>query len=167
MFSANGVFSKDELDNASKLLIECFEDVQGDILDLGCGVGVVGISLLKNNPGLQVTFSDVNQRALKLTKKNLKYHDLKGDVRQSDAFAKISGEFDFILTNPPMAAGRDKCYEIIEDSKKHLRSKGCLGLVARHKKGGKMLKKKMREIFGNVEDVDKSGGFRVYKSVKE
>lgn len=38
--------------------------------------------------------------------------------------------------------------------------------MAYHNKGGKSLKKMMEETFGNVEDVVKSGGIRVYRSVK-
>jgi 16S rRNA G1207 methylase RsmC len=40
-----------------------------------------------------------------------------------------------------------------------------LQLVARHQKGGKMLEKKMQEVFGNTETLAKKGGFRVYLSV--
>ena len=48
----NGVFSKKELDFGSKLLIETVlkENIQGEVLDLGCGYGAIGIiiSKLKN-----------------------------------------------------------------------------------------------------------------------
>lgn len=166
LYSTNGVFSKNELDNASKLLIESFlEKTKGDVLDLGCGIGVVGITLQKKEPNLNVTYTDVNSRALEVVRKNLRYHDLEGTVIQSDAFTKINKHFDYILTNPPMAAGRDKCYEFITSAKTHLKKEGTLGVVARHNKGGKMLKKKMKEVFSNVEEVQKSGGFRVYKSI--
>lgn len=167
LISASGVFSKKRLDNASKLLIEkCAVKEQQKILDLGSGIGVVGISLLLNNPKLQIDFSDVNERAVLLTKKNLQKQGLKAQVFQSDLFEKISETYDVILTNPPYAAGRQVCYKLIEDSYKHLNKKGSIQLVARHKKGGEMLQKKIEEVFGNVKVLAKGSGFRIYMGEK-
>ena len=39
-----------------------------------------------------------------------------------------------------------------------------LQIVARHNKGGKTLMEKMDEVFGNVKDIAKKSGFRVYIS---
>ena len=165
--SAGGIFSKDGLDKASKLLIENSDiPKNAKVLDLGCGYGVVGISLLKKYDDLELTFSDVNERALLLTKENLKKQGLKGKVIKSDSFDNIKEVFDYILTNPPIAAGRKKCYELIEQSHSHLKKGGSLYLVARHKKGGEMLQKKMEEHFF-VSVVAKGSGFRVYKGTKE
>ena len=45
----NGVFSKKEVDFGSRLLIETFQmpELQGDILDVGCGYGPIGLTLAK------------------------------------------------------------------------------------------------------------------------
>jgi 16S rRNA (guanine1207-N2)-methyltransferase len=72
--------------------------------------------------------------------------------------------FDTILLNPPQTAGKKLCFELIEESKAHLKKDGLLQLVARHNKGGKDLSKKMLEVFGNVEPTAKEAGFRVYVS---
>jgi len=55
---------------------------------------------------------------------------------------------------------------MIEQGKEHLKTNGSFWLVARHQKGGKMLEKKMEEVYGNVETVERQSGFRVYKSIK-
>jgi 16S rRNA G1207 methylase RsmC len=47
-----------------------------------------------------------------------------------------------------------------------LNPNGALWLVAYHNKGGETLREIMRGRFGNAEDIVKSGGIRVYKSVK-
>jgi len=39
-----------------------------------------------------------------------------------------------------------------------------LQLIAKHRKGGKMLGEKMLEVFGNMEEKAKSGGYRLYVS---
>jgi 16S rRNA (guanine1207-N2)-methyltransferase len=165
IMSASGIFSKAELDTATKLLIEN-SSIGEKILDLGCGYGVVGISILRRHKDANVYFSDVNERALDLTAENLKKLNLKGTVVKSNVFDNLNENFDTILTNPPMAAGRKVCYQIIEDSYKHLDKEGTLQLVARHNKGGKTLSEKMEEVFGNVEAIAISGGFRVYLSRK-
>ena len=166
MLSASGLFSKDALDTASKLLIEKSKISGTKGLDLGCGNGVVGICILKKYPATEVVFSDINERAVKICQKNLNKLKLKGKVIKSDLFEKISGEFDFILSNPPYAAGRDVCFKLIEESFNHLKKRGTLQIVARHNKGGKILSEKMENVFESVEALAKSGGFRVYMSVK-
>ena len=167
LFSASGLFSKDKLDFATKLLIEnCVLPENGRVLDLGCGYGVVGISILRKNIDLEVIFSDVNRRGLEITKENLKELDLKAKVVQSDLFDNLKNDFDVVLSNPPMAAGRKKCFSLIEESFGYLNKGGSLQIVARHNKGGAALEKKMENVFGNIETLAKKGGFRVYRSIK-
>ncbi len=71
------------------------------------------------------------------------------------------------MSNPPLAAGKELNTRLITESYKHLSKNGALWLVAFHNKGGSTLKKIMETVFGNVTDVDKSGGVRVYKSIKK
>ena len=164
--SGSGVFSKDHLDNGSALLINAanIEDNQ-EVLDLGCGIGVVGICLKLLNPDINITFSDTNENAIKLTTKNCHLHNIKHTIIKSDLFKNMKDKtFDTILTNPPYVAGRKICYQFIEESFKHLKKEGTLQLVARHQKGGKMLQQHMEETFGNVDVLKKGSGFRVYVS---
>lgn len=165
--SSSGIFSKKEIDFATKLLIEN-ADVGNNVLDLGCGYGVVGISILRSGKkNVNVTFSDVNERALELTRENLAKHRLSGRVIKSNLFENLPEHFDTILCNPPYAAGREVSFHLIEEAFGHLETKGTLQIVARHNKGGSVLSKKMKEVFGNVRDAAKQGGFHVYYSRKE
>lgn len=167
VWSAKGIFSKDHLDKASRLLIEnCIVRDGWDVLDLGCGYGVVGIAVKRFFPGCNVVFSDVNERALRLVKKSLLMNKLEGEVVKSDGFSGIDRGFDCILLNPPFAAGRDVCFGLVDGAFSHLNREGLLQVVARHKKGGAVLSDHMKEIFGNVDVVARGSGFRVYCSVK-
>ncbi len=165
-YSSSGVFSKDELDKGTKLLIENAEIGQNwDVLDLGCGTGVVGLFVKKRNPGTKILMADINERAVMLSKKNIRLHGFDNiEARKSDVFSNIKEHFDAILLNPPQTAGREVCFKMIEESKSHLKKDGLLEIVARHNKGGETLSKKMGEVFGNVRDIAKKGGFRVYIS---
>ena len=72
MYTAGGIFSPKKLDNGTKLLIEACTIKKGwDVLDLGCGYGIVGIALKKKNPSVGLVLSDVNRRAIKLARMNL------------------------------------------------------------------------------------------------
>jgi 16S rRNA G1207 methylase RsmC len=169
LFSCSGVFSKDRLDNGTRLLIEKTVVEDGwKVLDLGCGIGVVGIALMRRYPSLSVVMSDVNKRAVMIAKKNVKLCGLKDrcEVVESDAFQDIKKKFNAILLNPPQTAGKKICVAMIRGAHSHLLKNGVLQIVARHKKGGKSLSEKMEEIFGNLEVVAKGSGFRVYISKK-
>jgi len=168
IYSASGVFSLKHLDKGTEVMLK-FADLTNakKIADLGCGYGVVGITLLLENPELEVSFFDINKRAIMLTKKNLDLLHLNGYVKKNNIFENISESFDLILTNPPYSAGRDVCIEFIEQAFTHLVDGGSLQLVCRRRKGGDFLEKTMGNLFGNVEVIGQKSGFRLYKSVKQ
>ena len=158
-------FSKKRLDSGTKILIEnAIIKKNWNVLDLGCGYGVIGISIKKIYPSSEVIMTDINTRAVKLAKKNVKLHNLDIKVKKSYLFEKIDNKFNTILVNPPQTAGKDVCFKLIEKSMDFLETKGLLQLVARHNKGGKSLSKKMNQVFGNVKDIVKESGYRVYVS---
>ena len=164
-YTASGLFSLKNIDKGSKLLTEkCIIKDNWKILDLGCGYGIIGLALKLAYPNMEVTFSDINERAIQLTNMNLKLHNIKAKAIQSNSFENIKDKFDTILLNPPQTAGKEICFKLIEDSKEHLKNKGLLQIVARHNKGGKDLSKKMLETFHNVKETAKSKGYRIYIS---
>jgi len=160
--SAAGTFAKYRVDPATRLLIESVSfppDVR--ILDLGCGIGIIGIAMARLF-GAEVIMTEVNERAARLAGQNAKLNRVKARVLAGDLYAPVPGKFDAILVNPPMAAGRETCYRIIDEAPAHLCEGGRLVLVARHAKGGAMLSRRMQERFGNCETLASKGGFRVY-----
>ena len=158
----SGVFGKDGLDRGSQVLIE-YADLKeaSSLLDLGCGTGVVGIALAKRF-ALTVTFSDVNERAVRIARSNAEANGISGSFIVSDGFSRIKERFDAIALNPPQSAGKAVCERLISEAYDHLSSGGRLFVVARHKKGGRSLSEHMEGVFGSLSVAARKSGYRVY-----
>jgi len=166
--TGSGVFSVGRVDKGTQILLDnCIIKEGWDVLDLGCGYGVVGIAVANAYPMAKVIMTEVNKRAVRLARMNIKENRLDNiEVRQGNCYEKISNDerFDTILLNPPQSAGKKLCFEMIKQSKEHLKKCGLLQLVARHNKGGKALSQEMEKALGNVRDTAKKSGYRVYVS---
>ena len=79
----------------------------GDVLDLCCGSGAIGISIAKMAKGVHVTCSDLSKEALEVAEKNAAHNGCKSvKFIESDMFAAFSGKlgkkkFNLIISNPP------------------------------------------------------------------
>ena len=168
--SDNGVFSKNELDKGSELLIETLLplDLGNRLLDLGCGLGVIGLTLAYFHPGLNVCLSDVNTRALSLCNANANTLRLsqKVTILQSDIYTEIEGKFDSIVSNPPIRAGKKVTYQIYEGALEHLNDGGSLYIVIRKQQGALSVKSYLEELYGNVTVLARDKGYYVLKSTK-
>lgn len=161
--TVSGVFGKGKLDRGSQVLFT-YADLSEtrEVLDLGCGTGVVGIALAKRFAHIDLTFSDVNERAVSIARENAKRNDVSGRFIVSDGLSAIDRSFDAIVLNPPQSAGKAVCERLISDAYEHLTPGGRLFVVARHQKGGRSLSAFMASIFGDIETVAKKSGYRVY-----
>lgn len=165
----NGVFSKGEVDFGSRLLIETFmfPEINGDVLDVGCGYGPIGLSVAKET-NRKIHMVDVNERAIQLAKDNAVVNDILNVlIYESDRLINVA-EFGFaaILTNPPIRAGKKIVHDIFEQSYHHLAEKGELWVVIQKKQGAPSAINKLTEIFGNVETVAKEKGYFILRAVK-
>ncbi len=165
--SVSGVFAfENKVDRASELLIKTYQPTGRAVLDLGCGYGAIGLFIKALYHSQTVCLSDINERAVDYAMLNASNNHLEVKVIKSDLFSSLDGIlFDDIVTNPPLAAGKKLLTDLINQAYDHLNPNGALWLVAYHNKGGSSLKKIMEERFSNVQDMEKSGGIRVYKSV--
>jgi len=165
-----GVFSKNEVDFGSRLLIESFTvpETNGPILDVGCGYGPIGLSIAKSEPDCFIHMVDVNERALELAKENaLSNHISNVKIYESDRFENVLDEkFSAIVTNPPIRAGKKVVHEILTKSYEYLLPKGELWVVIQKKQGAPSAKEKMSEIFEEIEVVCKDKGYYILKAKK-
>ena len=161
-----GVFSRGEVDTGTRLLLEALpEDMGGEILDLGCGWGVIGISIARKWPETKVTMADVNTRALELSRENAKRNRAEVTCVESDGMAAVAGQaFDAVVTNPPIRAGKQVIYQMFADAAKSLKPGGALYLVIRKQQGAESCMKYLQTLYDSVEKLDKSAGFWVLKA---
>ena len=166
-YASSGVFSKGKVDAGTLALAEnILIGKNFKVLDIGCGIGILGIAAAKLF-GAQVFMSDINKRAVMLAKKNIGLNKISAEIFQGNLYENINqNDFDAVLSNPPQSAGKELCFQLIEESKNYLKQNGNLQIVARHNKGGKTLSKKMEEVFGNSKIIARESGYSVYLSVK-
>jgi len=166
----HGVFSRGHTDNGTEELIAAMELTgAGRILDLGCGCGVVGIVAALLAPQAHVVLSDINERAVELTRQNLETNGVRNaEARLGDGFLPVSGEtFDVILTNPPIRTGNALVFTLIAQAADHLVAGGRFFLVARTRQGARTFAKEMARHFSGVTQVGQGSGYRVYRGVRD
>ncbi|SDX91580.1 class I SAM-dependent methyltransferase [Paenibacillus sp. CF384] len=165
-----GVFSKTGIDFGSRVLVEALQlDKQAKVLDVGCGYGPMGITAAKLAEQGHVTMIDINERAVALATENLKLNGvLNATVLQSDIYERVMGQtFDAIITNPPIRAGKEVVHRIFEEGAKLLVPGGAMWVVIQKKQGAPSAAAKLEAIFGNVEEVTKEKGYRIFRAQKE
>ena len=115
-----GVFSKKMIDYGSQVLLSALDLEAGNtLLDVGCGYGPLGISLAKVQ-GVKVTMIDINSRAIDLAKQNAERNKVEATIFQSNIYENVTGSFDYIISNPPIRAGKKVVHQVIEEAYDYL-----------------------------------------------
>ena len=163
-----GVFSKDRLDFGTHVLLQSLPNLSDkkSLLDVGCGVGCIGVSIAKAYPNLEVTMIDVNERCIELTQKNISDNKVNAKVLYSNLYENISETYDVIISNPPIRAGKKVVLGVVEEGYGYLNNGGEVYVVIQKKQGADSMKKRMEEVYGNVEVVDKDKGYFIFRSYK-
>lgn len=164
-YTNNGIFSKGKFDYGSRLLIESLpiEQMKGKILDLGCGYGPIGIYLAKQT-NCQINMVDINERAIKLTQENLELNKItNAQAFISDIYENITTKYDYIITNPPIRAGKDTIRKFLLEARAYLNNDGQLWFVMRKDHGVKSMLKEL-ETFYESEIIKREKGFYIIKN---
>lgn len=167
LYSDNGVFSKDKFDYGTKLLLDSIDisKLSGNVLDLGCGIGVVGIILGTINKNINIDMIDINERAISLVRDNLTLNKVKANVFSSDVYSNVNKKYDYIITNPPIRAGKEVVRKFLLGGYDYLNDNGILYFVMRKDHGVKSMIKELESKY-NVTIVNKDKGFYIVSLTK-
>lgn len=167
LYSDNGVFSKDKFDYGTKLLLDSIDisKLSGNVLDLGCGIGVVGIILGTINKNINIDMIDINERAISLVRDNLTLNKVKSNVFSSDVYSNVNKKYDYIITNPPIRAGKEVVRKFLLGGYDYLNDNGILYFVMRKDHGVKSMIKELENKY-NVTIINKDKGFYIVSLTK-
>ena len=170
LWTDNGVFSKSRVDEGSFAFLKVLLPLglSGKILDLGCGYGTIGLTIAMASPEARVTLADINTRALALCEKNAQELGLSQRVTilLSDIYENIEGQYDSIVVNPPIRAGKRVTYAMYEGAKQRLIDGGSLFIVIRKAQGAPSASKYIEELFGNITLLKRDKGYYIYQAKK-
>ncbi len=161
-----GVFSKNGLDFGTRTLLETLDTskINGKVLDFGCGYGPIGIYIAKTTNS-EVHMIDINRRVLGLARKNVSLNHVNVNIYESNIYEKITEQFDYIISNPPIRVGKEILYKILFEAKKHLKENGELWIVVNKDQGAKSLVKDLEKEY-SVEIKNKKKGFYIIQCLK-
>ncbi|OAH31948.1 23S rRNA (guanine(1835)-N(2))-methyltransferase RlmG [Serratia marcescens] len=167
------VFSRGSLDIGARLFLDHLpRGLNGNIVDLGCGNGVIGLTALAQNPEAQVTFLDESYMAVASSELNVE-HNLPQELDRcqfevNNALAGIEREsVQAVLCNPPFhqqhAITDHTAWQMFCDAKRCLQVGGELRIV-----GNRHLDyhQKLKRLFGNCTLVASNKKFVILRAVK-
>jgi 16S rRNA (guanine1207-N2)-methyltransferase len=133
--SLPGVFSHGELDKGTELLLQNLpENLPGNLLDFGCGAGVIGCYIKSCFPKLEIDMVDINAYALASAELSLQENNLNANVFASNVFSDIDNAYNTLISNPPFHSGKQTNYvaaeSFINQSPNFLKSQGIFLIVA-------------------------------------
>ena len=162
-----GVFGKEGLDAGTALLLEALPALDGDILDVGCGCGVISLWLKRQNPQARITGLDADSLAVASARHNSRELGLDVNWICGDVYPDSDQRFDHIVSNPPFHQGVATELAIgqrlIAQAPQRLNPGGSLWLVC-----NRFLpwRQQMQQAFGAVETLAENGRFAVYRAQK-
>jgi len=168
---AEGLFSPSHADNGTLHMISCvpIEELskESKILDLGCGLGLVGIYFGKLFPKAEIHMTDLSELAVNTSENNAKINleeNINVKVYQSNSFENItSNDFDLILSNPPYHTDFSVAKSFIEGSFYHLKVGGKLLMVTKRLD---WYKNKLTTVFGGCKVITFDDGYFVFIAEK-
>lgn len=164
--SCDDVFSKDRVDYGTKVLIETVAknfELTGKILDIGCGYGPIAIVLASKFRNASFTLTDINNTAVMLSTENVQKNKIQNveKIFKSDGYEKVQGSFDYIITNPPIKAGKQNLLNILVGAYEHLVFGGKLIFVIKKKHGEDSVKKHLQTVYKSVEILKRDSGYYI------
>jgi len=170
----SGVYAREKLDIGARHFMKNLPDVKAGtlVIDLGCGNGVIGLSVLAQQPEALVTFVDESFMAIDSAKTNIK-KNLPEQFEQcqfmvNDCLADVEpNSVDLILCNPPFhqqnATTDHIAWQMFRDSHRVLKKGGELRIIGNRQLGYHI---KLKRLFGNEKLITSNEKFVTLSAIK-
>lgn len=109
-------FETEELVENTIKYINRFFTEPVDIIDLGCGSGVIGLTLEKKVSTKTVDLVDISSSALEVARKNCGNLNSNANIIQSDMFSAVNKKYDVIISNPPYIKTNEEIEDIVKEN---------------------------------------------------
>jgi len=168
------VYAREKLDIGARYFIENLPDVEKDsqVIDLGCGNGVIGLTILANQPSACIQFVDESHMAITSAQTNIETN-LPELAKQckfqlNDCLTNIeSNSVDLILCNPPFhqqtATTDHIAWQMFKDSHRVLKKGGELRIIGNRQLAYHI---KLKRIFGNEKLIASNEKFVTQSAIK-
>jgi 16S rRNA G1207 methylase RsmC len=161
--TTHGLFSPRELDYGSVMLLDYIDIAPTESsLDVGCGYGVLGMTLAKRAPQGMHTLIDKDYVAVDYTRRNLAANNIKNaEVFLSNGLSEIGErQFDVIVSNLPAKVGNELFYLYFYDALHHLKPGGRIYVVTINGLR-EFIKRSFIEVFGNYDKLKQGKTYTV------
>ena len=162
-----GTFSHRFLDRGTRLLLATLPlPLQGDVLDWGAGWGAIGTVVGAISPNARVVMVEVNTRAAALAEVNAGTNGAaNARVIAGDGLdMPLDLRFDFVITNPPIRAGKRVVAALLRDTRERLYEGGEFWMVVRTSDGARSYRTLLEGLYPRVEQAAMRGGYRVFRA---
>jgi 16S rRNA G1207 methylase RsmC len=164
-----GLFSPRAVDEGSALLLKHMEIGQNDdCLDLGCGYGILGLTMARCAPGGQTLMVDKDFVAVDYAEKNRRLNRIdNARCLLSNGFDQVPRQqFDLVVSNIPAKVGKEMLYIYLFDALEYLRPGGSFYIVTITGLR-QFFKRGFNEVFGHYEKVKQGRTYTVARGIRQ
>ena len=170
----SGVYAREKLDIGARHFMKNLPEIEAgtNVIDLGCGNGVIGLTVLAQQPEACVTFVDESYMAVDSARTNIQ-NNLPDQSQQStfmvnDCLADVEpNSIDLILCNPPFhqqnATTDHIAWQMFRDSHRVLKKGGELRIIGNRQLGYHI---KLKRLFGNEKLIASNEKFVTLSAIK-
>lgn len=164
-----GVFSQQQLDPGARFFLQHIPaGVSGNIADLGCGNGIIGLMAAQRNPEAQIWFCDESAQAIASARRNADAAGIVGrcHFHHGNGLDGLREKFDLVLLNPPFHRGHavdtGVAEMLFDHARRHLAGNGELRVIGnRHL----LYLQSLRRRFGKVAQLAANNKFTVWSAI--
>ena len=113
-------FETEELVENTIKYINKYFNYPVDIIDLGTGSGIIGLTLENKVNTNKVDLVDISKDALEVAKQNKELLNSNANLIESDFFSNVTDKYDVIISNPPYIKDNEEIEDIVKNNEPHL-----------------------------------------------